>query len=272
MKKIKISPIRALILDMDGVLWRGDLPLGDLPTIFREINQQGFKVVLATNNAILSVEQYQQKIERFGVKLDEWQIINSSQATARYLSKKYPHGGPIFIIGEEGLYTTLEREGYYHSEKNAKAVVAGLDRTITYEKLKLATILIRNGSEFIGTNPDKTYPMPEGLVPGAGSILAALEAATEIPPRIIGKPAPEMYYAALERLGTTPEETLVVGDRLETDIAGAQATGCLSGLVLSGVTDLEMAKNWNPPPNFIFKDLESLLSAQINRRPETTNI
>ena len=263
MNNFSDSPIRALILDMDGVLWKGEHQIGKLPDIFKNIDLLRLKAILATNNAMLSVKQYLDKLSRFGVKLDEWQIINSSQATAHYLSNKYPERGPVYIIGENGLHTTLEERGFFHSNNNALAVVAGLDRTLSYEKLKTATFLIRNGAEFIGTNPDRTYPLPEGLAQGAGSILAALEAATDVKPTTIGKPAPYMYLTALERLGTKPGETLVIGDRLETDIAGAQAIGCKSGLVLSGVTDLEMANLWKPKPDIIAKDLESLLNERM---------
>jgi 4-nitrophenyl phosphatase len=139
-------------------------------------------------------------------------------------------------------------------------VVAGLDRTLTYDKLTQAALLIREGSLFIGTNPDRTYPMPGGrLVPGAGAVLAALEAATDVAPVIIGKPAPEMYQVAMERLGTLAGETLVVGDRLETDIAGAQALGCQTALVLSGVTTQAAALAWEPAPDWIEANLTELL-------------
>lgn len=260
MKKITHPPIRALILDMDGVLWRGNQPLGDLPAIFRTINSLKLRVVLATNNTTLSVADYQGKLLRFGVHLESWQIVNSSQAVAHYLKEHFPGGCKIYIVGEAGLVHTLNEQGFIQADQDVQAVIVGLDREITYEKLSKATLLIRNGARFIGTNPDRTLPVPEGLVPGAGSILAALEAATDVVPTIIGKPAPEMYRIALERLGTLPQETLVVGDRLETDIAGAQTLGCQTALVLSGVTSRETALAWEPAPNRIEPSLTELLS------------
>jgi len=105
-----------------------------------------------------------------------------------------------------------------------------MDRQVTYNKLKQATLLIRSGLPFIGTNPDRTFPTPQGLVPGSGAILAALEAATDQTPLILGKPSPEMYQVAMERMSVRPENTLVIGDRLETDIVGAQRLGCLTAL------------------------------------------
>ena len=255
-----LPSIRALILDMDGVLWRGDQPLGDLPGLFQFIKHKNLGVILATNNATLSVEDYQEKLHRFGVELDDWQIVNSSQAVAHYLHQQFPDGGRVHVVGEAGLVNTLASQGFQHADQDVRAVVAGLDRFLTYDKLTQATLLIRSGALFIGTNPDRTYPMPGGqLVPGAGAVLAALEAATDVAPIIVGKPAPEMYKVALERLGTSLKETLVVGDRLETDIAGAQALGCRTALVLSGVTSKEAALAWEPAPDWIEANLTELL-------------
>lgn len=251
--------IKALILDMDGVLWRAGQPIGDLPAIFEEIGRRGLGVVLATNNATLSVAQYLEKLQTFGVALQSWQIVNSPQAVVHYLSQRMPGGGPVYVIGEDGLLATLAEGGYEHSETEARFVIAGMDRQLTYAKLSQATLLIRAGAAFIGTNPDRTFPVPQGLVPGAGAILAALEVATDVKPVIIGKPAPEMYRLALERLGVTPNQALVVGDRLETDIVGAQALGCSTALVLSGVTTEASARQWTPPPDWIVQDLWTLL-------------
>jgi 4-nitrophenyl phosphatase len=251
--------IQGLILDMDGVIWRDRQPIGDLPHIFQEITRLGLRVTLATNNATLSAEKFQEKLAGFGVALESWQIVNSAQATAEYLAQQYPAGGPVFIIGEEGLVSSLADYGFIHSDQSPLAVVAGLDRQLTYQKLCQAALFIRSGIPFIGTNPDRTLPTPDGFIPGAGSILAALEAASDVKPLLIGKPAPEMYRIALGRLQTKPEDTLVVGDRLETDIAGAQALHCLTALVLSGATGIEAALQWQPALDFICEDLEQVL-------------
>ena len=149
--------------------------------------------------------------------------------------------------------------GFVHSSNNPLAVVAGLDRNVTYEKINQATYLINKGTPFIGTNPDKSLPTPEGFAPGAGSILAAIEAATNVQPEIIGKPQPTMFLHALNHLDEKPENTLVIGDRLETDIAGGQLAGCRTALVLSGVTTKEMAEKWKPGPDFIAENLNELI-------------
>ncbi len=251
--------IQALILDMDGVLWRGDEEIGDLRSIFERIHKIGWKVIFATNNGSKTIRQYVELLSSFGVKVEPWQVITSATAAVEYLSNRYPHGGSVYIIGEQGIIEACAEHGFLQSETEALAVIVGIDRKLTYDKLKAATLLIRLGVPFIGTNPDRTFPTPLGLVPGAGAILAAIEAATSISPIIVGKPEPAMYHIALERMKIPPQNTLVVGDRPETDIAGAQLLGCRTALVLSGVTDIDQAKEWQPAPDIIAKDLESLI-------------
>lgn len=246
---------------MDGVLWRDDQPIGDLPAIFDKIDRLGFQVSLVTNNASRTTDQYVDKLRKFGVDLPPRKIINSAQAAAYYMSKRHPQGGNVYVIGEDALSDSLRKEGFDNSPEEALAVVVALDRHLNYEKLRQATLLIRSGVPFIATNPDRTFPTPEGLVPGTGAILAALEAASEKSPLIVGKPAPEMYQFAMQRLGALPETTLVVGDRLETDIVGAQKIGCRTALVLSGVTSSKRAKVWKPAPDWVGPDLTTLLES-----------
>lgn len=260
MTDTSLSSVRALILDIDGVLWRGDQPIGDLPAVFETIQRRGLQVRLATNNSTRSAEQYVEKLQSFGVhSLRSEQVINSAHATAYYLHRRFPQGGPVYVIGEDGLRQALSAQGFFFSETGALAVVVGMDRQLTFDMLVRASLLIRSGSPFIATNPDRTFPMPFGLIPGAGAILAALEAATDVQPFVVGKPSPEMYRLAIEQMGVTPEQTLGVGDRLETDIAGAQALGCRTGLVLSGVTSEAQARLWQPAPDHIAANLGALL-------------
>jgi len=251
--------IRALILDMDGVLWRGEQLIGDLPTIFKEIERKGLKVILASNNSTRTPAKYLAKVRAFGVDIADWQLINSAEATSDYLSQQYPQGGPVYVIGESGLVTSLIEKGFEISQDKAIAVVAGLDRQMDYEKINIAARLIMGGAVFIGSNPDRTIPTPSGVSPGAGTILAAIEAASYTQPLIIGKPEPVIFEMAMKRLGTKPEETLMVGDRLETDIRGGQNAGCRTALVLSGVTDRQDGERWRPEIDLIAEDLSALL-------------
>jgi 4-nitrophenyl phosphatase len=259
MRAFDKQEIRALILDMDGVLWRGKQLIGDLPAIFNEIERKGLKVILASNNSTRTPAAYLEKVRRLGVDIEDWQLINSAEATSDTLNQKYPQGGPVYVVGEKGLVTSLEAKGFVMSEKEAIAVVAGLDRQVDYEKIDIAARLIRQGAIFIGSNPDRTIPTPNGFAPGAGTILAAIAAASGIQPLIIGKPEPGIFEMAMGRLSTKPHETLMVGDRLETDILGGQNAGCRTALVLSGVTSREAGESWRPEIDLIADDLSALL-------------
>jgi 4-nitrophenyl phosphatase len=257
------SSIDSLILDMDGVLWRSNQPIGDLESIFKKVADIGWKVVFATNNATRTVQQYQSLLSSLGVNAEPWQIITSADGVIYHLKRQFPSGGPIYIIGEQGLIEACEANGYVNTSEAALAVVAGMDRSFTYEKLQVATLLLRTGVPFIGTNPDHTFPTPEGLVPGAGAILAAIATASDVQPIIAGKPQPTMYQIALERLKSTAPCVLVVGDRPETDIVGAQLIGCHTALVLTGVTNAKQASAWRPAPDIICDSLESLVNLYL---------
>ncbi len=250
--------IQGVILDMDGVLWKDNEALVDFPTLFETIKRRNIKVTLATNNSTRTVHQYLQKISGFGVNLEEWQIINSPMAVAEYLRKKFPGGGAVYVIGEDGLQKSLEEHRFYHCDKEILAVVVGMDRKLTFEKLKKACLFIRQGKPFIGTNPDLTFPTPDGLVPGTGAILKCLEVSTNVTPILLGKPEPFMLEVARERMGTNKENTLVIGDRLETDILGGQKAGFKTAIVLSGVCNARDLEKWYPKPDYVGNNILDL--------------
>jgi len=273
----KLSPpVRGLILDMDGVLWKDDTPIGDLPAVFDRLRARGLKVTLATNNATLTVQQYLEKLRGFGVLLEPWQIVTSSDAMVHVLAERFPvlpappqRAGAVqhraaFVLGENGITSALRARGFTPiSDPDDRtpviAVVSSFDRELTFQKLRRAALHVRAGAPLYATNADRSFPTPEGLIPGAGSILAALETATDVKAIVIGKPAPFMFELAAARMGLNKEEVLVVGDRLETDIAGGQALPSRTALVLSGVSALEQARGWRPKPDLIADDLAALL-------------
>lgn len=256
--------IRGLILDMDGVLWKEDVPIGDLPGIFAAISSLGLSVALATNNATRTADQYLEKLRGFGVELESGQVVTSSEATARILGKRFPLKARIFVVGEEGVIKALRASGFVvitdpADEGEVVALVGGIDRALTYQKLERATYYARRGVPFYGTNPDATFPTPGGLIPGAGAILAAIATAAERAPTVIGKPSPFMLEIAAERMHLKKEELLVVGDRLETDVAAGQAFGARTALVLSGVSTREQSRVWKPQPDLVAEDLAQLV-------------
>jgi 4-nitrophenyl phosphatase len=244
---------------MYGVIWRNNQPIGDLSKIFSTLVEKNINYCFATNNSSRTVDSYQIKLQEFGIPITRKQIFTSAKATAELLASQFPQGGKVFVVGMPGLVDTLAEYGFHNSPDNPLAVVAGIDYTVSYEKLKTATLLIRSGVPFFGTNPDKTFPTPEGQIPGAGAIIAAITTATDSEPVIVGKPQPTMFLNALNYLGEEPQNVIVVGDRLETDIAGGQAAGCKTAVTLSGVSTLDQVKSWSPAPDLIVEDLATLI-------------
>jgi 4-nitrophenyl phosphatase len=260
---ISLDRIRNLIIDMDGVLWRGDVPMPRLVEFFEGLRARGIRIVLATNNASKSGADFVAKLARMGVTVALEEVLTSPQATSAWLATHAP-GARVYMIGEQGLRTELEALGTVVVNDDgppfdATHVVVGIDRQLTYAKLVEACLLIRAGARFIGTNPDLTFPGDRGIVPGNGSILTALRVSTDVAPLIIGKPEPEMMVQALRRMGGTAEDTAVLGDRLDTDILGGQRAGLTTVLVLSGVTSREQLAHDPVQADYVFEDIGALL-------------
>ncbi|MBI5944352.1 MAG: HAD-IIA family hydrolase [Chloroflexi bacterium] len=257
------SNIKALILDMDGVVWKGDAPIGDLAATFQRIRERGLKFVFATNNGTKTPEEYQKKLADLGVKIEAYQVVTSALGVAFMLSRKFPRGTKVFMIGEDGIRVALEEKGFQilstEDAPQAQVFVMGIDRTINFMKVAEATLLVRAGVPFYTTNTDKTFPTPRGEIPGSGSWLSVITSATGVEPIVAGKPFPYLMELSLERLGTKKNETLIVGDRLETDIAAGQAVGCPTALVLSGVSSKAQAAAWQPKMNIVAESLSDLV-------------
>jgi 4-nitrophenyl phosphatase len=259
--------IKAIISDMDGVLWHGDMPLPGLREFFDWLHDSQMPYVLATNNSSKSQQDYVEKLARLGVPdIAPEHIVTSGTCTADYLRKHYPAGTAVHVFGSAALCGMIRDAGFRLTDDgDARAVVAGIKWDLSYEDLKRAAALIRAGADFIGTNPDTTYPMPDGPAPGTGSMLAALQAATGREPLIIGKPYPHMFKTALDVLGTPPESTLMIGDRLNTDIVGAAQLGLRTALVLSGISAADDLAHSVVQPDVVLPDLPALLEALAGR-------
>jgi 4-nitrophenyl phosphatase len=249
--------IKNLILDMDGVLWRGETPMPGLVGFFATLKRLGLGYALATNNASKTIAQYEEKLGRFGVTVDPYYILTSSEATASYVEQEMGAETAVYIIGfgRRGfpIVTTQEVAG----GATADLVVYGFNRHLTYNELAQGTLLVQRGARLIGTNPDVTFPHESGLMPGAGATQAFLEAATGVAATVIGKPGRIMFEEALQRLGGTTADTAMVGDRLNTDIAGGKAAGLTTILVLSGISTAAEATN-RMQPDYIFANIGEL--------------
>lgn len=268
--------IRALIIDMDGVLWHGTEPMPGLTDFFQALHKLQIRFILATNNASLTPEQYVTKLARMDVTVAQSQILTSGTATALYLSEQVnPAETRVFVVGEDGATQPLIDRGFTltglyevnnnsdSAKKGADIVVCGKDETLTWAKLATATMNIRTGAKFIGTNADVTLPTERGITHGNGAILAALEAATGVTPVIIGKPEPIIYRQALALLGFEPDETVAIGDRLETDILGAVRSGIRSIMVLTGVSTEADLKDADYQPTWIMPDIRAVTQALL---------
>lgn len=252
-----------LILDMDGVLWHGNTPVPGIVDFFETLNTLQISYVLATNNATKVSDDYTRRLASFGVDVHPSRILTSSETTASYLKQKSNAGAKVFVVGEQGLakairdqgFELIEIDGLVSAETRADYVVAGMTSHVCYKQLASASYLINNGAAFIGTNPDVTFPTEIGPLPGAGSILAFLKTATNVSPVVVGKPNRIIFDEALRRLEGNSDDTLMVGDRLNTDIAGGHAAGLRTVLLLSGISKMADVADSPVQPDWIFTDL-----------------
>ncbi|MCS6963470.1 HAD-IIA family hydrolase [Thermoflexus sp.] len=258
----QLRSLRHLIIDMDGVLWRGKRPMEGLTDFFAFLRRYDIRFILATNNASRSRTDYVEQLARFGVTVRPEEVLPSCDATAIYLQQIASPEARVFVVGEKALREALTAAGFQVVEdEHADFVVVGLDWGLTYAQLARAARAIWNGARFVGTNPDPVWPGEDGLYPGNGATLAFLERATGVSPVVVGKPEPLMFQIAMQRMGATPETTAVIGDQIPTDIVGGKRAGMTTILVLSGATTREMLMRSLVQPDFVFADIRELRSA-----------
>lgn len=263
---MNLTTLRTLLIDGDGVLWQANEPMPGIVHFFDVLRARRIDWALLTNNATHTTESYVEKLRGFGVTADPRQIFTSGNVTAYYLRELDPPARSIYVIGQPDLKTTLREAGLTifdgeEAPERVDAVVAGIDREISYGKLRVAMQLIRDGAAYIATNPDTTFPTPQGLAPGAGSIIAAVSAAAGREPVWMGKPEPTMYQVAMKHFGAELSTTAMLGDRIETDILGAQRLGMATILVLSGVTSREDLPTSDIQPDIVFDNIADLAAA-----------
>jgi len=251
--------ISHLLIDMDGVLYRGDVPLPRLPEFVAFLRRRPIPFALVTNNSTRTPQQYADKLARMGVEIEPAEVLTSGQATARYLARSYPPGTRVHVFGMDSLREAVMEEGFVLADKDVAVVIASMDRDLNYEKLKRASLLIRRGALFVATNLDPTQPTDEGLLPGTGSMIAALRIASETEPVAIGKPEPTMFQLAMQAMDAQPQTTAVLGDRVDTDLVGGRQAGCRTIGVLSGSSGRTEMEAFGP--DFLFEDIAELLDA-----------
>jgi len=254
----ELKAIRGLVIDMDGVLWRGDTALPGITKFFARLREKDMRFILATNNNTQLPQGFVDKATAMGVQVTVNEVVNAGMATVAYLKAHYPAGTPVYVVSEPPVKQLITEAGFVLAESNVAVVVATMDRKLTYDMLKRATLLIRAGAEFIGTNPDRSYPTAEGIVPAAGAVIAAIEAATDQKARMMGKPQAPLFDISLQRMGLRPDQVASLGDRLDTDIEGGLRAGLKAILVLSGVTTAEEAAASPIKPTWTFSGIDEL--------------
>jgi 4-nitrophenyl phosphatase len=275
--QLQVSPVRAgdalqrlreakaWIFDMDGVLYRGSEPLPGVRELLDALTLRERQVMLATNNSMSTPAAYETRLASMGIEVPADAVITSALATRDYLERELPAGSGIYVIGMPALREQLFDGTSFHpvqyGEELPAAVVIGLDLAFTYDKLKAGHQALQQGALFIATNADTTLPTEAGLVPGAGSIVAALAAASGRQPIVIGKPETPMLEMAMLRMGVRPEETVMIGDRLDTDILAGERAGMPTVLVLTGVSTREDLAAAEALPDVVVSDLPSLVEA-----------
>lgn len=259
-KSQALHAVQGFLLDLDGVFYWDTEPLPGGREFIALLQESGTPFRFLTNNSTRTPVQYQAKLARFGIQVGPETVITSSLATAAYLEETLPPGSKLFVIGQDGLLEALQERGFVltREDLDVAAVVVGMDTRLTFDHLRRATLAVRAGARFVATNPDRTFPSREGIIPGNGAIVAALEAATEQEAFVIGKPEAPIFRYALRQLGLPAEQVAMVGDRLETDVLGAQRCGLRSVLVLCGLTSAEAAAASPLQPDLVCADLSEL--------------
>jgi NagD protein len=244
--------IKSIISDMDGVIYRGKQLIPGANEFVQRLLSTQLPFLFLTNNAEQTPLDLKLKLEAMGIHgLTEGNFITSAMATAMFL-RSQKERATVFIIGGGGLINELYNVGFSISESKPDYVVVAKSSSFNFEQMKKAVRFIDGGAKFIGTNPDMIDPVEGGSEPAAGTILAAISAATGKKPYIVGKPNALMMTLATRKLGVHPEDTLMVGDRMDTDIVGGMEAGMKTALVLSGVSTMGMIEQFPYKPDYVF--------------------
>lgn len=228
-------PVHTWLTDMDGVLVHEQQALPGASEFISALDRCGRRYLVLTNNSIYTPRDLRARLSRSGIDIPEHAIWTSALATAKFLSEQSP-GSAAYVIGEAGLTSAMHDAGFVLSDEDVEFVVLGETRTYSFEAITRAIRLIDTGAKFIATNPDVTGPSPEGPLPATGSVAAMITAATGIKPYYVGKPNPLMMRTALNRIDAHSETTVMIGDRMDTDVRSGLEAGMRTVLVLTGST------------------------------------
>lgn len=246
------------LMDMDGVLVHEEHLIPGADEVLAELTERDAKFLVVTNNPIFTRRDLAARLRATGLVIPEERIWTSALATAEFLRAQRP-GGSAFVLGEVGLTTALHEAGYVITDRDPDYVVLGETRTYSFEMLTTAIRLIDKGARFVATNPDPTGPSRYGALPAAGAVAALIEKATGRSPYFVGKPNPLMMRSALRAIGAHSESTLMIGDRMDTDVIAGLEAGLATILVLSGISTRETIQQFPYRPSLVLDSVAELI-------------
>ncbi len=252
--------VETWLTDMDGVLVHEEDPIAGAAEFVEALKASGLQFLVLTNNSIFTPRDLRARLLRSGIDVPEEAIWTSALATAQFLAEQRPDGS-AYVVGEAGLTTALHDVGYVMTDRDPDYVVLGETRTYSFEAITRAVRLIDGGARFLATNPDVSGPSHQGLLPACGSVAALISTATGRQPYFIGKPNPLMMRSALNRLQAHSETTVMVGDRMDTDIISGLEAGLRTVLVTSGSTRPEQVETFPYRPTRVVDSIADLVSA-----------
>jgi NagD protein len=259
-------PIATWLTDMDGVLVHEEDPIEGAAEFVEALKSSGLPFLVLTNNSIFTPRDLRARLLMSGIDVPEDAIWTSALATAQFLAEQRP-GGSAYVVGESGLTTALHDVGYVMTDRNPDYVVLGETRTYSFEAITRAIRLIAAGARFIATNPDPSGPSAQGLLPATGSVAALISTATGQKPYYIGKPNPLMMRSALNRLEAHSESTVMIGDRMDTDIISGLEAGIRTILVTTGSTRSEQVDRFPYKPTRVVDSIADLVALVSERAP-----
>lgn len=254
-------PYTTYLIDLDGVVYRGNELLPGAHAFIDWLNANHKKYLFLTNNSFASGTQILEKLAHLGIVADEEHLLTAGQAAIQNIARRLP-GCRVYVVGEQPLIELVKAQGLRvvpSESASADAVLIGLDRAFTYQKMKNAAEAVRSGALFITINRDPTLPVIGGFVPGTGSLAAAVECASGVSPEVVGKPEPMLLQEAMRQLASTPEETVMIGDGLGIDILAGQRAGTHTLLVLSGSSSRADVEKSEVKPERIYTDLAAVM-------------
>jgi 4-nitrophenyl phosphatase len=263
--------VRGVLLDMDGVVYHGSERLDGVLEFLGWLQAQQICYLYVTNNSSRTPQQVVQKLARMEIPANTNQIITSALVTAEYLKRRAQPGTPVYVVGEIGLVTAMITSGFSITDDHPRYVIVGLDRGFNETKLKTALAALEQGATLIATNRDRVLMTEQGIIPGAGSIVAQIEASSGQKALVMGKPERRIFEVAAQRLGLLPAELMMIGDNIETDIQGARNAGIMGVVVLTGITTKEKAAVAEVKPDVVADDLVHLISLCHNHRSDREN-